>query len=76
MARLDLDKQLLLEPLRMDNAIKKIEALGYKVTRVNETEIQFTYGNRIVKFYPYSGWATGSSIKDGRGLRKLLRQLK
>lgn len=76
MARLDLDKQLLLEPLRMDYAIKKIEALGYKVTRVNETEIQFTYDNKVVRFYPYSGWATGSSIKDGRGLRKLLRQLK
>lgn len=76
MTRLDVDRQLKLEPKRMDFAKKQIENLGFKVTEIGETKLQFEFSGHTVNFFPYSGWATGSTIKDGRGLAKLLRQIK
>ena len=77
--RLDLEREARLQPKRMTKAIKEISKLGYEVKRVSETELNFvtdTINGKTVKYFPYSGWATGPSIKDGRGLQKLLRQLK
>lgn len=65
-----------LEPQRIRHAIRKITALGYEITAQDNTSIRFIYNGKIVAFYPYSGWATGASIKDGRGLKNLLSQLK
>ena len=75
MARLDIDRQLELEPKRMEFAKKAIEARGYKVIQVSNTELQFEYNNHEVRFFPYSGWATGSTVINGRGIKKLLRQI-
>lgn len=78
MARLNIERQKVLEPKRMDKAIQEFEKLGYKWFKVSETELHIvidTISNSIVKYFPYSGWATGKDIKDGRGLKKLLRQL-
>ena len=38
--------------------------------------IEFEYKGHIVKYFPYSGWATGKTITDGRGLMNLSNQLK
>ncbi len=59
----------------MAHAKEKIEALGYSVKEVSDTELQFDYMGQIVYFFPYSGWGAGSTIKNGRGLKKLLSQL-
>lgn len=76
MARLNIERQIELEPKRMDYAKKEIEKKGYKVTVIGKTKLQFeTSPGHIVNFFPYSGWASGSDIKDGRGLKKLLRQI-
>ena len=75
MARLNIERQRELEPERMNHAKKKLMALGFDVTEVGTTELQFTFKGKIVRFYPYSGWATGASIKDGRGLKNLLNQI-
>ena len=75
MPRLDIDRQLELEPKRMDYAIGKIQEKGYEVSKVSDTEIQFEFMGHDVRFFPYSGWASGSMIKDGRGIIKLLRQI-
>lgn len=75
MARLNQEREKRLQPLRMDHAKKKLEAIGYEVKECGDCEIQFIYNGSIVKFYPYSGWATGATIKDGRGLKNLLKQL-
>ena len=78
MARLDIQRQTTLEPKRMAYAISEIEKKGYEVIQISKTELQFIhntqYGHKV-SFFPYSGWATGSTIKDGRGLRKLLKQI-
>jgi len=49
---------------------------GYPITYLDETRLEFVYKGETIKFYPYSGWHTGKTIKDGRGLQKLLNQLK
>lgn len=76
MGRLDTDRQKKLEPIRIKNAVKKIEALGYEIDSTTITSICFKYKGKGILFYPYSGWHTGASIKDGRGLKKLLKQIR
>lgn len=75
MARLNIDRQERLEPKRIVYAIQRIEQLGYTITVRDNKKIQFIHKGQIVTFYPYSGWATGKTIQDGRGLDKLLKQL-
>lgn len=76
MSRLDKERQDKLEPERMEYAIQEIEKLGYTITYKDRTRIKFGYMDEYVTLFPYSGWHTGKSIKDGRGLEKLLKQIK
>lgn len=76
MPRLDTERQNKLEPERMDYAIKQIAKIIKTDIYSNATRIEFEWKEESVFFFPYSGWATGKSIKDGRGLQKLLTQLK
>jgi hypothetical protein len=75
MARLDTDRQNQLEPIRLGHARKMIEGKGYDIAFDNGKMIEFVKDGHRIKFFPYSGWATGKTIKDGRGLQNLLRQL-
>lgn len=75
MARLDKERQKELEPLRMRKALNEIKKLGYKVSN-SKNQIWFLFNGYVVNYYPYSGWASGKSIKDGRGLKNLLKQIK
>jgi hypothetical protein len=74
--RLDSERQAALEPSRMEFAIGKIEKLGYDITFRDSTKFKFKFKGEIITFYPYSGWATGKTIEDGRGLHNLLMQIK
>lgn len=76
MARLNQARQKELEPQRMAHAQKQIEACGYKVQRQDDTALAFEYKGNPIKFFPYSGWASGKGIKDGRGLKNLIRQIR
>lgn len=74
--RIDQEREKELQPKRMQVAREKIEALGYDIFFSDQTVLAFTHNNEVVKYFPYSGWASGKSIKDGRGLQNLLNQLK
>lgn len=50
--------------------------LGVEIHHRSKTEIRFMHKGHEVKFFPYTGWHTGKSIKDGRGFNKLTKQLK
>lgn len=77
MARLDIERQQRLEFPRLLYASEQICKLGYTVTvQDNMKSLQFEFKGSTVTFFPYSGWATGKSINDGRGLQRLLKQLK
>jgi len=73
--RLNVERQAQLEPTRTEAATKALEELGFRVQILSNTELTFTYKDSIVRYFPYSGWASGKSIKDGRGLKNLLSQL-
>lgn len=76
MSRLNTERQNKLEPIRMRTAINEIQRLGLKITNCTDKMIEFEYKGHSIKYFPYSGWATGKTIKDGRGLDNLLKQLK
>ena len=69
------ERQQELQPGRVDYARTRVEALGYPVTEVNATTLQFTFRGSPVTLYPYFGWFTGRTITDGRGIKNLLKQI-
>lgn len=73
--RLNQEREKKLEPLRIKTALDSISAIT-KIERVTEKEIQFLWQDELVTYWPYSGWHSGKSIKSGRGLNNLLKQLK
>lgn len=75
MGRLDTERQKQLEPERMNYARNQLTALGYPVTEINAKTLQFTFRGSLVTLYPYSGWFTGRTVKDGRGINNLLKQI-
>ncbi len=74
--RLNQERESELQPKRIAAAKTAIEALGFDICFETETELRFYFKGAMIKYYPYSGWATGMTIKDGRGLQNLLKQLK
>ena len=75
MSRLNTERQNKLEPIRLRTAINEIQKLGLRITNSSDKMIEFEYKGQPVKYYPYSGWATGKTIKDGRGLKNLIKQI-
>lgn len=76
MARLDIERQNTLEPKRMEFAKNKLSELKLKIVFESETELIFLFNENKITLFPYSGWHSGKGIKSGRGLTKLLKQLK
>jgi len=74
--RINQERENKLQPIRMQKAIEEIEALKFVITKQDKTYLQFDFRGHTITFFPYSGWHTGKTIKDGRGLRKLLNQIK
>lgn len=75
MSRLNEQRQKKMEPMFYAYAKNLIEHKGYIITKEEKTYFEFTYNDSTVRLFPYSGWHSGKSIEDGRGLQKLLDQL-
>lgn len=60
---------------RTEYAIQKISEKGYQVFAVDEHKVEFTFEGEKVWHYPFTGWHTGKTIQDGRGIGKLLKQI-
>lgn len=74
--RQDQEREAILQPERIDYAKSQILQRGLEILEEDNTKIIFLFkGNRITVF-PYSGWFSGRGITSGRGIDKLLRQLK
>lgn len=74
MGRLDKKRQDKLEPIRIQTAINKLNKIVF-ILSVTDKEIRFMYKDHIITFYAYSGWFTGKTVTDGRGLDNLIKQL-
>lgn len=85
--RLDIARQNYLEPRRMASCKLTLEEMGFDVTVAaspagygttlseRATRLEFFYKGKRIMFWPYSGWHTGKTIKDGRGFQHLVEQL-
>lgn len=65
-----------IEADRIRYARKALESLGYEVTEASAACLTFEYRGHMVRLYPYTGWFCGKSVKDGRGLNRLIKQLR
>lgn len=75
MARLDQNRVDRLQPKRVQSCKNKLERLGFIVEQLGETQLKFTFKDSPVSFWPYSGWFSGRTVRDGRGFKNLLNQL-
>jgi hypothetical protein len=60
---------------RLEFAEMRILELGFDITSVNKTELRFEFNGSMIYFFPFTGWHSGKTIQDGRGLNNLLKQL-
>lgn len=56
---------------------KALDELGKRVfiLAVGTKSIRFRFRESVCFYWPYSGWASGKTIRDGRGLKNLLKQI-
>lgn len=73
--RLNQKREKELQPKRVESTKDKLKSLGFEVTQHGKTKLTFSFKGSEVSFFPYSGWHTGKTIKDGRGFFKLLKQV-
>jgi len=73
--RLNIERQQRLEGPRYETAVKELTDRGFEVDTSDSQCIKFQLRGNTITYYPYSGWASGKGIVDGRGLRNLLTQL-
>lgn len=74
--RLNQEREAMLQPKRISECKAKLEQVGMKIIYEDGTRLDFIFKGHKVQFWPYSGWHSGKSIKDGRGFNNLLKQLK
>lgn len=61
---------------KMDYSVFKLSENDIDIKFQEDTMLEIDYNGSTVKFYPYTGWFTGKSVVDGRGLNNLIKQLK
>lgn len=72
--RLNQEREKKLTPQRIQKAIIELEKRGYR-PKSDGVSLSFSHKESKIVYYAYSGWASGKTIKDGRGLKNLLNQL-
>lgn len=64
------------EPSRWDYVVKVLKEKGYSPIQDHAQKcIRFELRGNMVTVWPYKGWFSGKGVKDGRGIKKLLRQI-
>lgn len=74
--RLNQEREERLQPKRVQSTFDELKSMGFEPEIIGAKRIDFEYNGMKVQFWPYSGWHTGKSIKDGRGFKNLKKQLK
>lgn len=65
------------EKNRCEYAANRIVELGYHCKWDNDNKcLMFVFKESVVRFFPYTGWFSGVTVTDGRGLNNLLKQIK
>jgi hypothetical protein len=74
--RLDQEREQRLQPRRMATTQASLESMGYEVEQSGPALLTFQHNGATVWFWPYSGWFSGKTVRDGRGFENLARQLR
>lgn len=74
--RLNQEREIAETPKRFEYAITELKKLGFEIIRQDKITVCFIFKEAVVTLYPYSGWHTGKTVVDGRGIENLLKQLK
>lgn len=65
------------EPGRIEYDKQKLEDMGYEVHMGEDgTMLHFQHRHFTVRLWPYTGWFSGQTVVDGRGIDNLLKQLR
>ncbi len=72
--RLDKDKEKALQPKRIEYAVKELVKRGFSCIQ-DDAKVTFFYKGEKVVLFAYSGWFSGKTVKVGRGIDNLLKQL-
>lgn len=70
------EREARLQPQRIETTVNKLTELGINIVDVDNTTVCFIWKGHKCKMFAYSGWHCGKTIKNGRGLDNLLKQLK
>lgn len=73
--RQDKEREAELQPKRIEYVCHELSKRGFEFV-TDETTVVFEYKGAKITIYPYSGWFTGKTVCDGRGVEKLFKQLK
>lgn len=73
--RLDQERETKLQPQRIEFAKNELTKLGLNILVCDNTKIVFKFKDNNITYYPYSGWASGKGIQQGRGWGHLFWQL-
>lgn len=65
-----------LERERVDYATNQLLEAGIEPTYEDGSVIEFMFHGSKIKLFPFTGWFTGRTVKDGRGIHNLLKQVK
>lgn len=60
---------------KLFEAQEKLLGIGIDLTYESDSEVRFIHKGSVVSYFTYSGWFSGKSVKDGRGLNNLIKQL-
>ena len=60
---------------RFGYALNELIRLNIEIDLITDNCIEFTFNNERVKLFPFTGWHSGKSIKDGRSIKNLINQL-
>lgn len=69
------ERQNELEAGRIIYALNQLNKIGYNVEQPDPRTLRFMHNGSPVILYPYTGWFTGKTVTDGRGIHNLIRQL-
>lgn len=76
MARLDHERVKELTPKRTQYAKNALKKAGYQIAEETDKKLVIIFKEKKVTLYPFTGWFTGKTVKDGRGISNLVAQIK
>lgn len=64
------------EAQRMEFAKTELAKHSKEIIEENETTLIISHNGQRIKFFPYTGYFNGKGIAGGRGIKKLIEQIK